>query len=148
MLTWWFLCDFTNQHLGERRETQNLIFNSHTPPPHTLFAWTECSRYIFKTSSAEIIYTLELYTPWNKYDKFKKIPLILSSLRFPYPKIGIFRNHVWYTRQMCVQSMVGNLPILPFRNSWYNGFLKKYHLHCFIAFCGHSSSISSEMCMK
>ena len=31
-------------------------------------------------------------------------------------------------------SKMANLPVLYFRNPLYNGFLEKYHLHCFINF--------------
>ena len=41
-----------------------------------------------------------------------------------------------------------DLPILHFRNPWHCGFVEKYHLHCFIAFCARSNSMSLDMCIK
>ena len=65
----------------------------------------------------------------------------------PYPQIGIFRNHVLYTRQLCDLEcwqiyQVYILVILDITAFW-----KKYHLHYFIASCAYSSSISLDMCI-
>ena len=41
-------------------------------------------------------------------------------------------------------SIMVDLPIVHFRNSWHNSFLEKCNLHCLMA----SSGISLDMCIK